>query len=159
MAHNTAILHNLTIELWPDATKRPVLFGPDPHSLHDASGVQLAWISEWLAHCKARGVPIAGVTQHEYVEVDPTLRGFTAPTRLALNSAIAAAINRTVRAVDATVGIFGGEIGPHNGGSPPCDHSSMRWASFGDSLWYADALAAKAKHGYAGFCRQDYVRR
>jgi hypothetical protein len=33
----------------------------------------------------------------------------------------------------------------------------MRWAVFGDSFWYADALAAKARHGYASFCRQDYI--
>ena len=33
----------------------------------------------------------------------------------------------------------------------------MRWAVYGDSLWYADALGAKARAGYAGFCRQDYI--
>ncbi len=79
---------------------------------------------------------------------------------------MAAAVNDTVRrhapfdpaapAANA-FGIWGGEIGPHNGGSPPCDHTSMRWARFGDSIWYADALASKARHGYTGFCRQDYV--
>jgi len=132
-------------------------FGPDPHSLHDATGEQLDWIARWLTHCRALGVPIHGVTHHEYIEVDPTTRGFTAPTRLALNSAVAAAVNTTVRAVDANVQIWGGEIGPHNGGSPPCDHSSMRWAVFGDAFWYADALASKARSGYAGFCRQDYI--
>lgn len=75
-------------------------------------------------------------------------------------AAIAAAINATVRAHapnTTQTGIYGGEIGPHNGGSPPCDHTSMRWATFGDSLWYADALAAKASNGYDGFCRQDYI--
>ena len=61
----------------------------------------------------------------------------------------------------------------------------MRWANFGDSLWYvcssvplnkdagifssqqmvligvggryADAMAVKAAHGYGAFCRQDYI--
>jgi heparanase 1 len=66
-------------------------------------------------------------------------------------------VNRTIREHDATVQIFGGEIGPHNDGSPVCDHTSMRWANFGTSLWYSDALAAKALHGYSGFCRQDYI--
>merc|ERR1712166_437302 len=33
----------------------------------------------------------------------------------------------------------------------------MRWANFGDSLWYVDAMAAKARNGYSGFCRQDYI--
>ena len=50
-----------------------------------------------------------------------------------------------------------GEIGPHNGGSPPCDHSSMRWANFGDSFWYLDAMGVKAAGGYSVFCRQDFI--
>ena len=33
----------------------------------------------------------------------------------------------------------------------------MRWATFGDSFWYADNLAAMAKNGYSGLCRQDYI--
>ena len=31
--------------------------------------------------------------------------------------------------------LWGGEIGPHNGGAPGCDHTSMRWATYADSLW------------------------
>ena len=156
-AHNFAVLHNLTVELWPDASLRPVLLGPDPHSLHGPSGSQLQWIADWLDGCKTLGVPVYGVTHHEYVEVDPSPSGFVSANTLALNGAIAAAINHTVRQHDAEVRIFGGEIGPHNGGSPPCDHTSMRWAVFGDSLWYADALAAKALNGYSGLCRQDFI--
>ena len=53
--------------------------------------------------------------------------------------------------------VWGGEIGPHNGGSPPCDHTSMRWANFGDSFWYADSLGSKAANGYQAHCRQDYI--
>ena len=149
-AADFAILYNLTLELWPDAAARPGLYGPDPHSLHDASGSQLNWIAEFLDGCAKLGVPMRGVTHHEYTEVDPTVEGFTAAATLAKNGAIAAAINATVRAHNSVAGIFGGEIGPHNGGSPPCDHTSMRWAVFGDSLWYADALAAKAKNGCKG---------
>ena len=33
----------------------------------------------------------------------------------------------------------------------------MRWATFGDSLWYADNLAAMARHGYDGLCREDFI--
>merc|ERR1711871_744186 len=33
----------------------------------------------------------------------------------------------------------------------------MRWANFGDSFWYMDALGAKARHGYGAFCRQDLI--
>ncbi|EDQ84175.1 uncharacterized protein MONBRDRAFT_30511 [Monosiga brevicollis MX1] len=50
-----------------------------------------------------------------------------------------------------------GEIGPHNGGSPGCNHSSMRWATFADVFWYLDALGAKAAAGYAAFCRQNFI--
>jgi hypothetical protein len=157
MAHNFATLYNLTLELWPDGRLRPVLFGPDPHGFHRAGGEQLEWMAEWLRHCEALGVPVEGVTHHEYVEVIPTAEGFTAPTRLALSAAIASMVNATVRKVSASVSVWGGEIGPHNGGSPVCNHSSMRWAVFGDSFWYADALASKARHGYSGFCRQDYI--
>ena len=148
IAQNFAILYQLTIELWPDASKRPVLFGPDPHSLHGPTGSQLAWIGAWLDGCKKRGVPTFGVTHHEYTEVDPTPSGFISAGKLQVNGEIAFAINKTVREHDATVHIFGGEIGPHNGGTPKCDHTSMRWAVWGDSLWYSDALASKAFHGY-----------
>jgi heparanase 1 len=157
IAQSFAVLHNLTIELWPDAAKRPVLFGPDPHSFHAASGDQFNWIAEWLATCAELDVPVWGVTHHEYVEVDPTASGFVSAKVLANSGAIAAMMNKTVRAHSASAHIFAGEAGPHNGGSPVCDHSSMRWAVFGDSFWYADGLAAKARHGYAGFCRQDYI--
>ena len=56
--HTVRPRHKLTVELWPDASKRPVLFGPDPHSLHAATGSQLAWIGAWLDGCKRRGVPV-----------------------------------------------------------------------------------------------------
>ena len=70
-----------------------------------------------------------------------SIAGFSSPSRLALNGLIAAAVNKTVREhrplpEGAGVGVWGGEIGPHNGGSPVCDHTSMRWAVFGDSMWY-----------------------
>ena len=161
MAHNVQTLHNLSVSLWPDASNRPKLFGPDPHSLHDAtsdaSKAELKWITDWLKACKSKGVPIHGATHHEYVEVSPTPTGFTSPPRLTLNRGIADAVVDAVRSVDKSVGVWGGEIGPHNGGSPVCDHSSMRWAVFGDVLWFADALGAKAAAGYAGFCRQDLI--
>jgi len=137
MSHNTAILHNLTLELWPNASRRPALFGPDPHSLHDGSSgasKTLAWLQAWLRGCKARGVPITGVTHHEYIEVDPSEAGFVDPSRLDLSGGVADAVYDAVRAVDKTVGVWGGEVGPHNGGSPVCSHASMRWAVY-DCPW------------------------
>eukprot|EP01047_Picozoa_sp_COSAG01_P021502 COSAG01_NODE_1249_length_11069_cov_22.388332_4_plen_249_part_00 len=43
------------------------------------------------------------------------------------------------------------------GGSPPCDRTSMRWTNFADSHWYLDAMGVKAANGYSAFCRQDFV--
>ena len=79
--------------------------------------------------------------------------GFSSPLRLALNGLIAAAVNKTVREhrplpEGASVGVWGGEIGPHNGGSPVCDHTSMRWAVFGDSMWYVWGWVRGALSGY-----------
>ena len=53
--------------------------------------------------------------------------------------------------------VWAGEIGPHPGRSPGCDHSSLRWANFGDTFWYIDSMGLKAASGYDMFCRQDFV--
>ena len=59
--------------------------------------------------------------------------------------------------------VWAGEIGPQGGGGPPkqlgdgCAHNEMRWANFGDSFWYLDAMGTKAAHGYSVFCRQDFI--
>lgn len=148
-----AVLHNLTLDLWPDASKRPVLIGPDRHSFHD--GNIDSYIADFVVECQKKGVPLWGATHHEYIEVDES--SFTSPSKIDLNRQVAEAIQKSIRAKSDDVKIIGGEIGPHNGGSPPCDHTSMRWANFGDSLWYADALSVKAKNGYEAFCRQDYI--
>jgi hypothetical protein len=61
--------------------------------------------------------PHTGVTHHEYIEVDSS--SFTSPSKLDLNGQIAKAFNDSVRKHDLPlpVHIYGGEIGPHNGGS------------------------------------------
>ena len=70
-ATNFAILHKLTVELWPDESRRPLLFGPDPHSLHGPTGVQFGWIADWLDACKAKGVPVHAVTHHQCKLMNP----------------------------------------------------------------------------------------
>jgi len=157
IARNFAILHNLTVELWPDKTRRPRLIGPDPHSFKQ-DGVEaplIDWMEDFMRTAKELEVPIYAVTHHEYIEVDST--SFTSPNKLDVTKVIAVAVNASVASILPGVQAWAGEVGPHNGGSPPCDHTTMRWANFGDSLWYADAMAAKARHGYGAFCRQDYI--
>ena len=118
----------------------------------------IASSSTSLAALKLLRATFDSLPDHEYIEVTSSPRGFTAPTRLDMNSRIAAAVSTTIRKVAPKAAIWGGEIGPHNGGNPVCDQQrTMRWAVYGDTLWYADALATKAKHGYTGFCRQDYI--
>jgi len=77
------------------------------------------------------------------------------PTELNQSSLIAAGVNRSLSI--GTTQLWAGEIGPHNGQSPRCDHTSMRWANFADSFWYLDAMGTHARHGYSVFCRQDFV--
>ena len=103
----------------------------------------------------AQGVPLYGADHHEYIEIDSGT--FLSPTVLDVSNTVAHMVNQTVKKHMPSAQVWGGEIGPHNGGSPPCDHTSMRWSNFGDSFWYADALATKAKNGYSAMCRQDYI--
>ena len=162
MADNFAVLWDLVQELWPDSEGRPALFGPDPHSCKQdgCETDKLQWIGDFINFTLSQGVPLYAATHHEYIEVDDST--WTSPEKLDVGEDIAVDINRTVATFSAPFdGTYvlrvAGEIGPHNGGSPPCDHSSMRWAVFGDSLWYADSLALKAKHGYDLHCRQDFI--
>lgn len=152
-AQNLVVLHNLTLEVFPDDATRPKLYGPDPHSFHNHEIG--SYIADYVTNCEQLGVPLYAATHHEYTEVDQT--SFTSATAIDISAQIAKAVNKSIRSVSASVKIVGGEVGPHNGGSPVCDHTTMRWANFGDSLWYADALAAKAAYGYETFCRQDYI--
>ena len=155
IATDFQVMQRLTERLWPAAATRPLLIGPDPHSYHSATDGAAEWLGEFVSAAKRLGVPLHAATHHEYVEVDAT--SFQSPSVLDNTGAIARMVNRTVREANPAVAVWGGEIGPHNGGSPPCDHTSMRWANYGDSLWFSDALAAAARNGYGAFCRQDLI--
>lgn len=91
----------------------------------------------------------------EYVEVDEYPVAPPSPMKLNQTSLIAAGVRGALRIGSSQ--LWAGEIGPHNGGSVPCDHTQMRWANFGDSFWYVDAMGAHAANGYSAFCRQDFV--
>ena len=78
-------------------------------------------------------------------------------SQLTITNQVATAVNDTLTRVAPLVQIWAGEIGPHNGGTVPCDHTMMRWANFADSHWYLDAMGVKAASGYSVFCRQDFV--
>jgi len=156
VAADFAILQTLLIKHWPDASTRPHIIGPSPHSFKQTGpDSKLEWIADFEDGCKKLGVDLFAMSHHEYIEIDST--SFLSAKKLDVTAAIATAVNFTSRSHYPSAEIWAGEIGPHNGGSPPCDHTSMRWSNFGDAIWYADALATKAKYGYQGFCRQDFI--
>ena len=102
--------------------------------------------------------------RHEYIQVGWNGSEWTSldPTVLDKTASCADDFRELVRTTSQRVGlpqpeVWAGEIGPHNGGSPPCNHSSMRWANFANSFWYMDSMATKAAHGFHVFCRQDFI--
>ena len=154
-AADFAILYQLLTELFPDASSRPKIIGPDPngwHSTPTADDKRLAFMNEFASELQRLKVPLFAMTHHEYIEIDQNSPQPIAAAELDKTGAIAKAVNASL--AHQGVAIWAGEIGPHNGGSVPCDHTSMRWANFASTFWYLDAMAAKAAHGYSAFCRQ-----
>eukprot|EP00045_Choanoeca_perplexa_P003552 m.31844 g.31844 ORF g.31844 m.31844 type:complete len:570 (+) comp12107_c0_seq1:2-1711(+) len=156
-ASDFVILQDLIVSLWPDESHRPKILGPDPHSMRTGSSTEstIRFLKEFALNCSAKGVDLYALTHHEYIEVD--VNSSFDGNYLDNTAEIAIAVNATLSQAAPNVLRFAGEIGPHNGGSPPCDHTSMRWATFADSFWYMDSLAAKARHGYAAHCRQNFI--
>jgi len=154
------------------ADPRPVLVGPDPLGFHypapapTAPGRRafvppediLAYLAAFAA---AVGPRLHAVTHHEYIEINET--AVLQPAFLDMTAGIARQVVAAVRAVSASVEVWAGEIGPHNGDGGPGDGTPGNCAGnlvcgrWGSALWYADAMAAKANAGYAAFCRQDYI--
>ena len=157
------MLSNLLIELWPEPATRPKIIGPDVHGFHSdplaspAEEPKLRFLKEFAPNCSQLGVPLHAATHHEYIEVDENPTTPPRLSQLTITNQIATAVNDTLTRVAPSVQIWAGEIGPHNGGTVPCDHSMMRWANFADSHWYLDAMGVKAASGYSVFCRQDFV--
>jgi len=157
------ILHKLLVEMYPDLATRPKIMGPDPHGFHDDNSTRatmaLDFLRDFVTNTTKLGVPVAAITHHEYIEVD--MYSTVPPTadKLDLTAQIAAAVNATLAPLlPPGVGIWAGEIGPHNGKTVPCDLARpFRWANFADIFWYLDAMGSKAANGYSAFCRQDFV--
>ena len=144
------------------AAPRPRLIGPDALGVHTPAGggpwLPTATILQYLADfCRDMGGALFAVTHHEYIEVNET--AVLDPAFLDQTGELAALVVRAIRNVSASVEIWAGEVGPHNGGTTPnpdCSGNKV-CGRFGSALWYADAMSAKARAGYAAFCRQDFV--
>eukprot|EP00041_Stephanoeca_diplocostata_P007397 m.105224 g.105224 ORF g.105224 m.105224 type:complete len:597 (-) comp16856_c0_seq3:464-2254(-) len=157
-----AVLSKLLGELYPDANTRPKIIGPDIHGFHQGDDIvtakkKLVYLNGFAKNCSNLNVTLHALTHHEYIEV-PQYAVAPASASLLDNTAqIAKLVYTGLAAVEPRIQVWAGEIGPHNGGSPNCSHSSMRWANFADVFWYVDAMASKAANGYSVFCRQDFV--
>lgn len=156
------------------ASPRPFLVGPDTLGFHApaprpsaprAAGSAfvppadiLTYLTDFVQAMQGR---LRAVTHHEYIEVNSS--NILDPATLDLTGQIAAQVVAAIRAVDASVEIWAGEIGPHNGQGGPGDGrpancgDNLICGRWGSTLWYADAMASKAAAGYAAFCRQDLI--
>lgn len=142
---------------------RPLLVGPDTHSLHDAfspNGPLLAYLAEFATDTAA--LPLHAITHHEYIQIayDNILNASFLDASILLGEQVVAAVRKVSRDVE----IWAGEIGPHNGGGgggpdpTPTNCADNRICGrYGSLLWYLDAMASKARAGYAKFCRQDAI--
>jgi len=141
---------------------RPLLVGPDTHSIRDAGSPNSAVLAYLAAFAGGLGARLHAVTHHEYIEID--YKNVLNATFLDQSAQIAAQVVAAVRNASAGVEVWAGEIGPHNGGggygpnSTPTNCQDNRVCGrFGSAVWYADSLSAKAAAGYQQYCRQDAI--
>lgn len=144
---------------------RPVLIGPDALGLHSPAPGPYLPASQILQYMADFVVAMQGrlfaVTHHEYVEINVT--NVIVPAFLDTTFELAELVVAKIRNVSATVEIWAGEVGPHNGEGGPGDgrlgncSGNLICGRWGSSIWYADAMSSKARAGYAAFCRQDFL--
>ena len=110
---------------------------------------KLRYLAHFVGNCTEIGVPLHAVTHHEYIDVDQDPTAPASADRLDLTARIADAVVKALAPARArgnhTVQLWAGEIGPHNGKSPGCDHTSMRWANWGDTFWYSSPPASHSE--------------
>jgi heparanase len=150
-------LSSLLDQVYGSDPTRPFLVGPDTHSFHDNDSGAVKGLQYLQDFTTLAGPILKAVTHHEYIEID-NIQVLNA-SFLDASARIAKAVVEHVRAANATVEIWAGEIGPHNGGTlpyPNCANNKV-CGMFGSAIWYADSLSAKALAGYSSYCRQDFV--
>ena len=102
----------------------PMLVGPDVTRGHGQDHSQ--YLLDFANECKRLGVEIGALTHHEYIEVEQDQPSNTPFSSSKLDETAVAAAVFNATASRAGIPLWAGEIGPHNGGSPPCDHTSER---------------------------------
>merc|ERR1712166_779137 len=159
-AKDFVTLNKLLDSVYGSSASRPKLLGPDPHSFKDKPErwpKTIKYLEDFIHSVTAAGVDMYAITHHEYTEatvVDDDYN-FNNPAVLNRSGDVARLFNDSISRALPAARKWAGEIGPHNGGTDVCSHELMRWANFGDSIWYSDSLASKALHGYHVYTRQD----
>jgi hypothetical protein len=155
------VLAGVVADVFPG--RRPALVGPDADGAHGPAFYNTS-TAKMCAYIEAFVLGTNGildaVTYHEYLEL--TNVTVLEPAFLDASGINAAAVVAAVRRANATVPVWAGELAPHTGDSPPnsliaaCNGNGL-CGRFGSALWYADAMAAKARAGTAVFFRQDLI--
>jgi hypothetical protein len=122
------------------------LIGPDPHSYHGDGKDSPTFLGEFVQATKGM---MYAITHHEYIEI--TSSNFNNPEFLARTEVVAKMVQETVTKYSPDSEIWGGEVGPANGGT------GGACGNFASTFWYMNTLGTKAKYGYKAFCRQDLI--
>lgn len=169
------VLQGIVDDLWPcgSTTGKPALIGPDDDGLRPGKTEYVTQYQQaFIEAIKDTGVNMYALTHHEYTAAaakstllpagdSGTQCDVLEPACLNRTARWAAAVMGAVRARPPGVEVWAGEIGPHigfggNSSLATCNGTAL-CGRFGSTIWYADAMAAKARAGYAAFFRQDLV--
>jgi hypothetical protein len=132
--------------LYPDAATRPKLIGPDTHSYHGDGKDNPTFLGQFIQATKGM---MYAITHHEYIET--TSSNYNNPEYLDRTEVVAKMVQETVTKYSPNSEIWGGEIGPANGGT------GGACGNYASTFWYLNTLGTKAKYGYKVFCRQDII--
>ena len=137
-------------ELYPDAAARPKLIGPDT-GFRNPQG----WLNQTLDRV---GHLLHAVTHHVYLGASRKNYNSASMLDRGLHGDISWYVP-LVRERAPEAEIWAGEDGPTGGGdSGTCgDPAGAICGLFASSLWYADDMGNRARHGFAQYQRQDLV--
>lgn len=123
-----------------------VLIGPDT-----GGQAPLAWLQGYLPSVKA-GV-LHAITHHVYNgENEGT---YNSPSQLDNSLPEIAWYTNVTHSLYPSAQVWAGEDGPIGGGNDGTCGANTVCGTYGTTLWYADDMAQRAKHGFAQYQRHD----
>lgn len=144
-----SVMRDIIGDVWADSTSsQPLIVGPDT-GYYNAS----SWLPEVLEKISDVGVDLHAVTHHVYAGITPD--NFNDPE--VLDSFITDDLTWYLPPIEEfhpEAQIWAGENGPYGGGEDGTCGPDAACGTYMTSLWYADEMANRAKHGFAQFQRQ-----